>query len=171
MPLALTPGYGELTDILSPHQSESASQTGDAHTDDGSIAQAETIEDEADETEDTPQEQPEGGAQSAPTVKMRLWLWILLIVGLLLFLLAAAALRYALIRRRWRYRFECTAPAQSVAWVTGALAALWPAMGLGYDGGSVFAFGESLRESDAEYAGAVRDLAALNGEAVSAVTL
>ena len=96
---------------------------------------------------------------------MRLWLWILLIVGLLLFLLAAAALRYALIRRRWRYRFECTAPAQSVAWVTGALAALWPAMGLGYDGGSVFAFGESLRESDAEYAGAVRDLAALNGEA------
>ena len=29
MPLALTPGYGELTDILSPHQSESASQTGD----------------------------------------------------------------------------------------------------------------------------------------------
>ena len=165
MPLALTPGYGELTDILSPHQSESASQTGDAHTDDGSIAQAETIEDEADETEDTPQEQPEGGAQSAPTVKMRLWLWILLIVGLLLFLLAAAALRYALIRRRWRYRFERTAPAQSIAWVTGALAALWPAMGLGYDGGSVFAFGESLRESDAEYAGAVRDLAALNGEA------
>ncbi len=69
MPLALTPGYGELTDILSPHQSETASQTGDAHTDDGSIAQAETIEDEADETEDTPQEQPEGGAQSAPTVK------------------------------------------------------------------------------------------------------
>ena len=165
MPLALTPGYGELTDILSPHQSESASQTGDAHTDDGSIAQAETIEDEADETEDTPQEQPEDGAQSAPAVKARLWLWIVLAVGLLLFLLAAAALRYALIRRRWRYRFERTAPAQSVAWVTGALAALWPAMGLGYDGGSVFAFGESLRESDAEYAGAVRDLAALNGEA------
>ena len=165
MPLALTPGYGELTDILSPHQSEAASQTGDTHTDNGSIAQAETIENESDETEDTQQEQPEGGAQSAPTVKMRLWLWILLIVGLLLFLLAAAALRYALIRRRWRYRFECTAPAQSVAWVTGALAALWPAMGLGYDGGSVFAFGESLRESDAEYAGAVRDLAALNGEA------
>ena len=49
--------------------------------------------------------------------------------------------------------------------MTGALAALWPAMGLGYDGGSVFAFGESLREMDAEYAGAVRDLAALNGEA------
>ena len=72
---------------------------------------------------------------------------------------------YALIRRRWRYRFERTAPAQSVAWVTGALAALWPAMGLGYDGGSVFAFGESLRETDAEYAGAVCDLAALNGEA------
>ena len=167
MPLALTPGYGELTDILSPHQSEAASQTGDTHTDNGSIAQAETIENESDETEDTQQEQPEGGAQSAPTVKMRLWLWlwILLIVGLLLFLLAAAALRYALIRRRWRYRFEHTAPAQSVAWVTGALAALWPAMGLGYDGGSVFAFGESLRESDAEYAGAVRDLAALNGEA------
>ena len=165
MPLALTPGYGELTDILSPHQSESASQTGDAHTDDGSIAQAETIEDEADETEDTPQEQPDDGAQSAPAVKARLWLWIVLAVGLLLFLLAAAALRYALIRRRWRYRFERTAPAQSVAWVTGALAALWPAMGLGYDGGSVFAFGESLRESDAEYAGAVRDLAALNGEA------
>lgn len=165
MPLALTPGYGELTDILSPHQSESASQTGDAHTDDGSIAQAETIEDEADETEDTPQEQPDDGAQSAPAVNARLWLWIVLAVGLLLFLLAAAALRYALIRRRWRYRFERTAPAQSVAWVTGALAALWPAMGLGYDGGSVFAFGESLRESDAEYAGAVRDLAALNGEA------
>lgn len=165
MPLALTPGYGELTDILSPHQSEAASQTGDTHTDNGSIAQAETIENESDETEDTQQEQPEGGAQSAPTVKMRLWLWILLIVGLLLFLLAAAALRYALIRRRWRYRFERTAPAQAVAWVTGALAALWPAMGLGYDGGSVFAFGESLRESDAEYAGAVRDLAALNGEA------
>ena len=165
MPLALTPGYGELTDILSPHQSESAGQTGDAHTDDGSIAQAETIEDEADETEDTPQEQPDDGAQSAPAVKARLWLWIVLAVGLLLFLLAAAALRYALIRRRWRYRFERTAPAQSVAWVTGALAALWPAMGLGYDGGSVFAFGESLRESDAEYAGAVRDLAALNGEA------
>ena len=165
MPLALTPGYGELTDILSPHQSESASQTGDAHTDDGSIAQAETIEDEADETEDTPQEQPDDGAQSAPAVKARLWLWIVLAVGLLLFLLAAVALRYALIRRRWRYRFERTAPAQSVAWVTGALAALWPAMGLGYDGGSVFAFGESLRESDAEYAGAVRDLAALNGEA------
>lgn len=165
MPLALTPGYGELTDILSPHQSESASQTGDAHTDDGSIAQAETIEDEADETEDTPQEQPDDGAQSAPAVKARLWLWIVLAVGLLLFLLAAAALRYALIRRRWRYRFEHTAPAQSVAWVTGALAALWPAMGLGYDGGSVFAFGESLRESDAEYAGAVRYLAALNGEA------
>ena len=165
MPLALTPGYGELTDILSPHQSESASQTGDAHTDDGSIAQAETIEDEADETEDTPQEQPDDGAQSAPAVKARPWLWIVLAVGLLLFLLAAAALRYALIRRRWRYRFEHTAPTQSVAWVTGALAALWPAMGLGYDGGSVFAFGESLRESDAEYAGAVRDLAALNGEA------
>ena len=165
MPLALTPGYGELTDILSPHQSESASQTGDAHTDDGSIAQAETIEDEADETEDTPQEKPDDGAQSAPAVKARLWLWIVLAVGLLLFLLAAAALRYALIRRRWRYRFERTAPAQAVAWVTGALAALWPAMGLGYDGGSVFAFGESLRESDAEYAGAVRDLAALNGEA------
>ena len=165
MPLALTPGYGELTDILSPHQSESASQTGDAHTDDGSIAQAETIEDESDETEDTPQEQPDDGAQSAPAVKARRWLWIVLAVGLLLFLLAAAALRYALIRRRWRYRFEHTAPAQSVAWVTGALAALWPAMGLGYDGGSVFAFGESLQESDAEYAGAVRDLAALNGEA------
>ena len=167
MPLALTPGYGELTDILSPHQSESASQTGDTHTDNGSIAQAETIENESDETEDTQQEQPEGGAQSAPTVKMRLWLWlwILLIVGLLLFLLAAAALRYALIRRRWRYRFEHTAPAQSVAWVTGALAALWPAMGLGYDGGSVFAFGESLRETDAEYAGAVCEIAALNGEA------
>ena len=97
MPLALTPGYGELTDILSPHQSESASQTGDAHTDDGSIAQAETIEDEADETEDTPQEQPDDGAQSAPAVKARIWLWILLIVGLLLFLLAAVALRYALI--------------------------------------------------------------------------
>ena len=80
-------------------------------------------------------------------------------------LLAAAALRYALIRRRWRYRFEHTAPAQSVAWVTGALAALWPAMGLGYDGGSVFAFGESLRETDAEYAGAVCEIAALNGEA------
>ena len=165
MPLALTPGYGELTDILSPHQSEAASQTGDTHTDNGSIAQAETIENESDETEDTQQEQPEGGAQSAPTVKMRLWLWILLIVGLLLFLLAAAALRYALIRRRWRYRFEHTAPAQSVAWVTGALAALWPAMGLGYDGGSVFAFGESLRETDAEYAGAVCEIAALNGEA------
>ncbi len=165
MPLALTPGYGELTDILSPHQSETASQTGDTHTDDGSIAQAETIEDEADETENTPQEQPEDGAQSAPAVKARIWLWILLIVGLLLFLLAAVALRYALIRRRWQYRFARTAPAQSVAWVTGALAALWPAMGLGYDGGSVFAFGESLRESDAEYAGAVRDLAALNGEA------
>lgn len=164
MPLALTPGYGELTDILSPHQSETASQTGDAHTDDGSIAQAETIEDEAD-AEDTPQEQPDDGAQSAPAVKARIWLWILLIVGLLLFLLAAVALRYALIRRRWQYRFARTAPAQSVAWVTGALAALWPAMGLGYDGGSVFAFGESLRESDAEYAGAVRDLAALNGEA------
>lgn len=163
MPLALTPGYGELTDILSPHQSEAASQTGDTHTDNGSIAQAETIENESDETEDTQQEQPEGGAQSAPTVKMRLW--ILLIVGLLLFLLAAAALRYALIRRRWRYRFEHTAPAQSVAWVTGALAALWPAMGLGYDGGSVFAFGESLRETDAEYAGAVCEIAALNGEA------
>lgn len=44
MPLALTPGYGELTDILSPHQSEAASQTGDTHTDNGSIAQAETIE-------------------------------------------------------------------------------------------------------------------------------
>ena len=165
MPLALTPGYGELTDILSPHQSETASQTGDAHTDDGSIAQAETIEDEADETENTPQEQPEDGAQSAPAVKARIWLWILLIVGLLLFLLAAVALRYALIRRRWQYRFARTAPAQSVAWVTGALAALWPAMGLGYDGGSVFAFGESLRETDAEYAGAVCDLAALNGEA------
>lgn len=105
-------------------------------------------------------------ARRAPPQSMRgLWLWIVLAVGLLLFLLAAAALRYALIRRRWRYRFERTAPAQSVAWVTGALAALWPAMGLGYDGGSVFAFGESLRESDAEYAGAVRDLAALNGEA------
>ena len=69
MPLALTPGYGELTDILSPHQSEAASQTGDTHTDNGSIAQAETIENESDETEDTQQEQPEGGAQSAPTVK------------------------------------------------------------------------------------------------------
>lgn len=165
MPLALTPGYGELTDILSPHQSETASQTGDAHTDDGSIAQAETIENETDETEDTPQEQPDNGAQSAPAVKTRLWLWILLAVGLLLLLLAAAALRYVLIRRRWRYRFERTAPAQSVAWVTGALAALWPAMGLGYDGGSVFAFGESLRETDTEYAGAVCELAALNGEA------
>ncbi|MFR1989914.1 MAG: hypothetical protein ACLS3C_07595 [Oscillospiraceae bacterium] len=49
--------------------------------------------------------------------------------------------------------------------MTGALAALWPAMGLGYDGGSVFAFGESLRETDAEYAGAVCEIAALNGEA------
>lgn len=165
MPLALTPGYGALTDILSPHQSESASQTGDAHTDDGSIAQAQTVEDETDETEDTPQEQPDDGAQSAPTVKTRFWLWILLAVGLLLLLLAAAALRYALIRRRWRYRFERTAPAQSVAWVAKALSMLWPAMGLGYDGGSVFAFGESLRETDAEYAGAVRELAALNGEA------
>ena len=69
MPLALTPGYGELTDILSPHQSEAASQTGDTHTDNGSIAQAETIENESDETEDTQQEQPEGGAQSAPQSK------------------------------------------------------------------------------------------------------
>lgn len=165
MPLALTPGYGELTDILSPHQSETAGQTGEANTDNGSISQAETIEDESDETEDTPQAHPEDGAQSASTIKVRLWLWVLLAAGILIFLLAAIALRYMLTRRRWRYRFERTAPAQSVAWVTGALAALWPAMGLGYDGGSVFAFGESLRETDAEYAGAVCDLAALNGEA------
>lgn len=66
---ALTPGYGELTDILSPHQSETASQTGDAHTDDGSIAQAETIENEADETENTPQEQPKTVRRAHPQSK------------------------------------------------------------------------------------------------------
>lgn len=164
MPLALTPGYGELTDVLSPRQSETAGQTGDRPADNGSIAQAETVEDESDETEDTPQ-QPEDGAQSAPAEKARLRLWILLTAGILLLLLAAAALRYLLVRRRWRDRFERTAPAQAVGWVTSALAALWSAMRLGYDGGSVFAFGEALRETDADYAGAVCELAALNGEA------
>lgn len=165
VPLALTPGYGELTDILSPHQSETAGQTGDTHTDDGSIAQAETIENESDETEDTPQEQPEGGAQSANDLRTRSRLWLLALVGLLLLLLAAVIVRYTMIRRRWETRFSRTAPAQSVAWVAKALSLLWPAMQLGYDGGSIFAFSDALQETDAAYADAVRTIAALNAEA------
>ena len=85
--------------------------------------------------------------------------------GLLLLLLAAVIVRYTMIRRRWETRFSRTAPAQSVAWVAKALSLLWPVMKLGYDGGSIFAFSEALRETDAAYADAVRTIAALNAEA------
>ena len=165
MPLELTPGYGELTDVLSPHKTGASGHDGDEQTENGAISEAETVEEDTEEPEDTPQEEPEGGAQSADDANTRSWLWLLVPVGILLLLLAIAALRYVTIRRRWENRFSRTAPAQSVAWVARALSMLWPAMGLGYDGGSMFAFGEALRKTDASYADAVRTIAALNGEA------
>ena len=165
MPLALTPGYGELTDALSPHEAGASGQSSEEQTENGSISQAETLEEEAEETEDRPQEEPEGGAQSANDLRTRSRLWLLAVAGLLLLLLAAVIVRYTMIRRRWETRFSRTAPAQSVAWVAKALSLLWPAMKLGYDGGSIFAFSEALRETDAAYADAVRTIAALNAEA------
>lgn len=165
MPLALTPGYGELTDALSPHEAGASGQSSEEQTENGSISQAETLEEEAEETEDRPQEEPGGGAQSANDLRTRSRLWLLAVAGLLLLLLAAVIVRYTMIRRRWETRFSRTAPAQSVAWVAKALSLLWPAMKLGYDGGSIFAFSEALRETDAAYADAVRTIAALNAEA------
>lgn len=165
LPLALTPGYGDLTDILSPHQSDTVGQTDDTDTDNGAISQAQTVEEESDETEDTPQDTPENSTQPSSAPELPDLLWWLLPAGILLLLLAAIVLRYLLTRRRWQYRFTRTAPAQAVTWVTRALPPLWNAMRLGYDGSSVFAFGDTVRAADAAYAETVLELAALNGEA------
>ena len=165
MPLALTPGYGELTDAASSHRTQTGGQTGDGDGPGDALPQAEQAEETADEnTQDTPQEQQpdEAGRTPLETAKRRLcWL---LPAGIFL-LLAVLAIRYALSRRKSARRLNAEDPRQAVMWTAYELARLWPAMGEPYHGGSLFALSEAIGPEDAAYAAAVRELAELNGEA------
>ena len=164
MPLALMPGYGELTDPSAAHRTPAGGQTGDGQSETDTLPQADTAGEETDEqTQDAPQEQQTPGSGQAPQQTSRLRLWLPMLVAALL--LAALAVRYMLCRRRREQRLNAEPPAQAVTWTVSALAPLWTAAGEDYHGGSLFALSDALAAQDAAYAAAVRRLAELNGEA------
>ena len=164
MPLALTPGYGELNDPSAAHQTPTGGQTGDGQSEADTLPQADAAEEETDEqTQDAPQEQqsPQSGQTPQETAKRHLWLLALVPV----LLLAALAVRYLLCRRKREQRLNAEDPAQAVTWTVSALSLLWTAAGEDYRGGSLFALSDTLDAKDAAYAAAVRKLAELNGKA------
>ena len=165
IPLALTPGYGELTDAASSHRTQTGGQTGDGDGPGDALPQAEQAEEAADEnTQDTPQEQQPDEAGRMPQETAKRWLW-LLPVGIFLLLLAALAIRYALSHKKRERCLNAAEPRQAITWTAYELARLWPAMGEPYHGGSLFALSEAIGPEDEAYAAAIRELAELNGEA------
>ena len=162
MPLALTPGYGTLTDALSSHRTQTGGQTDDGDGPGDTLPQAETAEETTEE--DTPQEQQPDETGRMPQETAKRWLW-LLPVGIFLLLLAALAIRYALSHKKRERRLNAAEPRQAITWTAHELARLWPAMGEPYHGGSLFALSEAIGPENEAYAAAIRELAELNGAA------
>lgn len=162
MPLALTPGYGTLTDALSSHRTQTGGQADDGDGPGDALPQAETAEETTEE--DTPQEQQPDETGRMPQETAKRWLW-LLPVGIFLLLLAALAIRYALSHKKRERRLNAAEPRQAITWTAYELARLWPAMGEPYHGGSLFALSEAIGPENEAYAAAIRELAELNGAA------
>ena len=162
LPLALTPGYGTLTDALSSHRTQTGGQTDDGDGPGDTLPQAETAEETTED--DTPQEQQPDETGRMPQETAKRWLW-LLPVGIFLLLLAALAIRYALSHKKRERRLNAAEPRQAITWTAYELARLWPAMGEPYHGGSLFALSEAIGPENEAYAAAIRELAELNGAA------
>ena len=116
MPLALTPGYGALTDALSSHRTQTGGRNGEGEGPGSALPQSETAEEETNEDpQDTPQEQQPSETGRTPQAAETGWPWLAAAAGLLL-LLAVLAARYLRARRQRERRLNAADPAQAVTW-------------------------------------------------------